>query len=127
MNENNLMTSYKTKEYDRNKENIDDSNDSDDNDDILGIFKTVYPRKNKKIKFSSSVKVTLVPTAQEYHNAGISNDLWWPNLDLDKFKQNFKNDLLVISALNHMSIDNNDNLSKIKKIWYESLRIKQIE
>ena len=96
---------------------------NEDDEDVFGIFRDVVPRKNKKLKWSSTVKVIYVPQAIEYYNAGIGNDIWYNDKDLDKFNKTFKNEILVISHLNHMKINNGSDLTKAKKIWYKNLRL----
>ena len=99
-------------------------NEEDKDDDIYGIFKDVYPKRN--LKFNTKVRVVLVPCAKEYHDAGISQDLWWREIDLINFQRNFKTEILVISSLKNIYINSQDDLSKVKKIWYENLNLKSI-
>jgi len=53
----------------------------------------MYPRSNKKTKtckkkvsFHHTAFVVLIPTVDEYHNAGLSNLLWWNDCDFHSFK-----------------------------------------
>ena len=113
MNEDKTLNSYTMEE------------EKDDSDgDIYGIFKDVVPRRDKKLKWNSTVSVVYVPQAIEYHKAGIGEDIWYNDKDLDKFNKTFRNEILVISHLNQMKINNEKDLTKVKKIWYENLRLK---
>jgi len=53
----------------------------------------MYARSNKKTKtskkkvtFHHTAFVVLIPTVDEYHNAGLSNLMWWNDCDFHSFK-----------------------------------------
>jgi len=53
----------------------------------------MYARSNKKtrtskkkVSFHHTAFVVLIPTVDEYHNAGLSNLLWWNDCDFHSFK-----------------------------------------
>ena len=109
--------------------NLMSSLDSDG--DVCGIFKIVDPekinnQKTKKVSFGYVAKVVLIPKREEYYNAGIDDYLWWKESDIRKFEKLFSLELNVISKLNHMVLNDLNDLIKVKKIWYNSLGLERL-
>lgn len=98
-------------------------NDNDDINDLFGIFKNVIPKK--KIHFDRIVRVILIPNRADYLNAGLQTIIWYSINDLDNFKKNFINDLIIISKENNIykgtGIISVDMINKCKEIWYNSI------
>jgi len=48
----------------------------------------------KTVRFSNKVNVILVPTIQEYLEGGIFYQIWWRNVDYDRFTLEYKREIL---------------------------------
>ena len=104
-------------------DNDDNNDDNDDMNDLYGIFKNVIPRR--KIHFNTVVRVILIPNRNDYLDAGLQTIIWYSINDLNNFKKNFMNDLIVILKQNNIDegsgIISNDMINRCKKIWYNSI------
>lgn len=54
-------------------------------DDIVII---ASPKSPKRVSFSPIAAVILIPTKEEYHSAGLSENLWWRSWEMREFKYN---------------------------------------
>mmetsp|Transcript_17356 Transcript_17356/g.15649 ORF Transcript_17356/g.15649 Transcript_17356/m.15649 type:complete len:175 (-) Transcript_17356:193-717(-) len=70
-----------------NEQSIDEESEEDDSPNVSTV-----------VKFDDSVKVILIPSRNEYHEAKLANLLWWENKDYSKFKDQAHNE--VVSAVN---------------------------
>jgi len=59
----------------------------------------VAPKKKKSVKFSTSVKVILIPKREEYVDAGIDSLIWWGDSDYVGFKESAVSEMRQLMAL----------------------------
>ena len=48
----------------------------------------------KTVRFSNKVNVILIPTIQEYLEDGLFYQIWWRNVDYDRFTLEYKTEFL---------------------------------
>lgn len=72
-------------------------------------------RKNRRVHFNNKIKVILVPTAQEYHDAGCGRDLWWSSKEMDNMLENFRKE--IATTLKNDRTLNNDLTAAMTKLY----------
>jgi hypothetical protein len=60
---------------------------------LLSKKKRSHRKLQKKVTFCPTAYVVLIPSAKEYHSAGLIDILWWNDLDYHSFKNNAAEDI----------------------------------
>eukprot|EP01006_Ploeotia_vitrea_P041642 TRINITY_DN66558_c10_g1_i1.p1 TRINITY_DN66558_c10_g1~~TRINITY_DN66558_c10_g1_i1.p1 ORF type:complete len:289 (-),score=-6.38 TRINITY_DN66558_c10_g1_i1:97-963(-) len=86
----------------KNKNNKDDDNNSlispHSITELSSSNNTPINKKvnKKKLRFNKNVKVILIPTRNEYNDAGLSNSIWWNLNDYNEMKFDAAKDIITI-------------------------------
>lgn len=79
-------------------------------------FKPFSKKMPRNVSFHPTAFVVLIPTADEYHQAGLGNSLWWEDEDFRMFKQSAMEEIREFVRLFP-----NSTCGEILKKYYETL------
>jgi hypothetical protein len=63
----------------------------------------VETKLRKRVRYETSVRVVLIPTRDEYVEAGLQNDLWWEDTDYTVFKNSAVRELKALMTLKRLT------------------------
>jgi hypothetical protein len=67
---------------------------------VMSKKKRSHRKLHKKVTFCATASVVLIPSAKEYHSAGLIDILWWNDLDYHSFKSNAAEDIKEFMVTN---------------------------